>query len=113
MKGRWRHRAEAILPALLGSLLIAFLLLPLLSLLFSISPAELWQGLRHPLVWPALRLSLSTTAISLTLVLLLGTPLAWALWMALSGALVYWFYDGRGGYGRDFCFRALFYSGGP
>ena len=36
-------------------------------------------GLDHPLVWPALRLSLFTTTISLAIVLLLGTPLAWIL----------------------------------
>ena len=82
MKGEFRHRAEAILPALIGSLLIAFLLLPLLSLLFSISPAELWEGLHHPLVWPAMRLSLTTTSISLAFVVLLGTPLAWTLAMS-------------------------------
>jgi hypothetical protein len=62
-----------------GGLLVAFLVLPLLALVVSTSPMELQEGLRHPLVWPALRLSLLTTTISLALVVLLGTPLAWSL----------------------------------
>ena len=62
-----------------GGLLVAFLVVPLLALVVSTSPMELQEGLRHPLVWPALRLSLLTTTISLALVVLLGTPLAWSL----------------------------------
>lgn len=64
---------------LVGGLLVAFLVVPLLALVVSISPTEFQEGLRHPLVWPALRLSLLTTSISLAVVVLLGTPLAWSL----------------------------------
>lgn len=63
----------------LGSVLVVFLAMPLVTLLASTSAPELLAGLTHPLVWPALRLSLVTTTTSLVLVLLLGTPLAWML----------------------------------
>jgi molybdate transport system permease protein len=36
-------------------------------------------GLAHPIVWPALRLSIVTTVLSLLVVVLFGTPLAWLL----------------------------------
>jgi molybdate transport system permease protein len=63
--------------ALVGGMLAVFLALPLLGLVLSTSPLELWHGLEHPLVWPALRLSLFTTCVSGAVVVLLGTPLAW------------------------------------
>lgn len=65
--------------AVVGGLLVAFLATPLWALLVSTSPADLGTGLRHPLVWPALRLSLLTTSASLLVVIVLGTPLAWSL----------------------------------
>jgi molybdate transport system permease protein len=74
-----RLRAEMTLIALAGALLAAFLALPILALVAGTSPADLRGGLAHPLVWPALRLSVITTSISLALVVLLGTPLAWTL----------------------------------
>ena len=63
---------------LLGGLLGAFLLLPLVGLLL-VTPSEIGAGLRHPLVWPALALSLLTTAVSLLVTAGLGAPLAWML----------------------------------
>jgi molybdate transport system permease protein len=63
----------------LAALATAFLLLPLLGLALSLSPADLVAGLTHPLAAAALRLSLTTTSVSLLLVLLFGTPLAWLL----------------------------------
>lgn len=42
-------------------------------------PLELISALRHPLIWPALRLSLLTTTCTILLTLALGTPLAWYL----------------------------------
>jgi molybdate transport system permease protein len=62
-----------------SSVLLAFLALPVIALITSTSRADFMAGLRDPLVWPALRLSLLTTSVSLVLVVLLGTPLAWAL----------------------------------
>jgi len=41
--------------------------------------AELAAGLAHPLVGPALRLSLETTFASLAIIVGLGTPFAWTL----------------------------------
>jgi molybdate transport system permease protein len=67
-----------------GALLVAFLALPLLALFLTATPADLMLGLRHPLVWPALRLSLFTTSVTLAIVVALGTPLAWTLAHARS-----------------------------
>jgi molybdate transport system permease protein len=65
--------------AVASSLLLAFLALPVVALLTTTSRAEFVAGLLHPLVWPALRLSLLTTSISLAVVVVLGTPLSWSL----------------------------------
>lgn len=80
---RWQLGALAAIAALL----LLLLALPLLALALGSSPAELWAGLQHPVVAPALRLSLWTTSWSLLLSVVLGTPLAWLL----AGA------DGRAG----------------
>jgi len=60
-----------------ASILLAFMLLPLIALVATNSWGALLDGLNHPLVWPALKLSLTTTTISLSVVVLFGTPLAW------------------------------------
>jgi molybdate transport system permease protein len=62
-----------------GGVLLAFLMLPLLALFSSTSLGEFLAGLSHPLVGPALRLSLYTTSSSLIVVVMFGTPLAWSL----------------------------------
>ncbi len=72
-------QAEHILLAVAGSLLVAFLAVPLLALFLSTSAADLREGLQRPVVWPALRLSLLTTSASLVLVVVFGTPLSWVL----------------------------------
>ncbi len=74
-----RLSAERALLAGAGSLLLLFVALPLLTLVATSSPQALFEGLAHPLAGPALQLSLLTTATSLAVVLLLGTPLAWTL----------------------------------
>jgi molybdate transport system permease protein len=74
-----RHALERALLLIFAGLLLAFLTLPILALLLSSGGAELAAGLGHPLVWPALRLSLMTTTASSTVVVVLGTPLAWLL----------------------------------
>jgi molybdate transport system permease protein len=71
--------AEQSVLTVVGALLVALLVVPLLALFVSTSGADFRLGLEHPLVWPALRLSLFTTAISLLVVVLFGTPLAWSL----------------------------------
>lgn len=67
---------------LFGIALVVLLILPLMALLLSSSAGDLRVGLSHPLFAPALWLSVRTTLISLTLVVVLGTPLAW--WLATS-----------------------------
>jgi molybdate transport system permease protein len=68
----------------LGALLAALLVAPLLALFLGITAQDLAAGLRHPLVWPALRLSLVTSSVSLFIVVVLGAPLAWTLARARS-----------------------------
>jgi len=63
----------------LGFFLAAFLVFPILALFLNAAPQEVLEGLGHPLVWPALRLSLLTTTVTLVAVVVLGTPLAWSL----------------------------------
>ena len=79
-----RLRIEHASLAIVGSFLAAFLALPLLALVLATPPMELVRGLSHPLVWPALRLSLFTTCLSAILIVLLGTPLAWTFAQAQS-----------------------------
>jgi len=66
----------------MGVGLLVFLLLPLAALVVSSPPGELLRGLSHPLVGPALWLSLRTSLVSLVLTVATGTPLAW--WLARS-----------------------------
>lgn len=82
-----RLERERIAIGGLGALLVAFLVVPILALFFSTSPTDFLSGLEHPLVWPALRLSLLTTSMSLLVVVGLGTPLAW-LFARSEGRLV-------------------------
>lgn len=70
---------ERVLLWSVGLVLVVFLLAPVLALFMTSTLSELGAGLAHPLVGPALRLSLVTTSISLLIVVLLGTPLAWML----------------------------------
>jgi len=79
-------RAWPIVGGALAVLLVAALLLPIIALLIS-GAGDLVDGLRSPLVAPALRLSLATSAVSLVLVVLCGTPLAWALAQRRAGWL--------------------------
>lgn len=73
--GRWSARVLALA-------LLAVLLLPLLALTLSSSPADLAAGVQHRLFLPAILLSLRTTLVSLLIVIATGTPLAWWLCMA-------------------------------
>ena len=60
--------------------MLLVLAVPLLALAGASSPGDIAAGARHPLFGPALWLSARTTFISLGVVVLAGTPLAW--WMA-------------------------------
>jgi len=66
----------------LGGVLLLFLVLPFVALLLDGGPDSIVRGLGCALTWPALRLSLGTSLISVALVVLGGTPLAW--WLARS-----------------------------
>ncbi len=71
-----RPPAVLLVPALLA---LAFLLLPLLSLLLRAPWTELPDLLATPVVGQALRLSLVTAGLATVLCVLLGVPLAWLL----------------------------------
>lgn len=62
--------------------LLALIVLPLFALGLSSAPSDLTAGLRHPLFLPALALSARTTSISLAIIVIAGTPLAW--WLAVG-----------------------------
>jgi molybdate transport system permease protein len=79
---RPRRGRAAALYALCGlgaALLLAFLVLPLVALVVTMSPGNFAAGLRDPLVLPAISLSLLTTSASLFLVVVPGSALAWFL----------------------------------
>lgn len=73
-----------LIGTLLAGGMLLLLFLPVLGLLLSCTPSSLLAGIRHPLFAPALWLSLKTTLLSLLLVLVMGTPLAW--WLATSSS---------------------------
>jgi molybdate transport system permease protein len=75
---RWGLLWPAALGVLAGGLLL-LVALPLAGLLFTSSPRELLAGLGDPLVAPAARLTLLTTTISVAVIVVCGTPLAWLL----------------------------------
>ena len=65
---------------LLASLpFVLFLLVPLVGLIFRVSPSNLISSITEPQVGQAIRLSISTTLITVFLTLLFGTPVAYAL----------------------------------
>jgi len=72
-----------------AAILLAFILIPIAALIVGTNASGFIAGLRHPLVGPALRLSLLTTSSSLTLIVLLGTPLAWLL-ASPKGRMLRW-----------------------
>ncbi|HEY3343777.1 MAG TPA: ABC transporter permease [Anaerolineaceae bacterium] len=59
--------------------LLFFFLVPLVVLIFQTTPARLIASLQDPAVYLALAISLKTTLISLCIILLFGTPLAFLL----------------------------------
>jgi molybdate transport system permease protein len=67
-----------------AALLLALLILPIVALVATSTPAELMAGVRHPLFWPALSLSARTSLVSLMVIVIGGTPLAW--WLATTQA---------------------------
>lgn len=74
-----RGRALLALPFLAGIALLAFLIVPVAVLLVRAAAPAALESLLAPAALEALRLSLLTTALSMALVVLLGTPLAYVL----------------------------------
>jgi molybdate transport system permease protein len=64
--------------------ILVMLVLPLVALSVASSPADLAAGMASPLFGPAFWLSARTTAKSLAIVVVSGTPLAW--WLAVGPA---------------------------
>jgi len=71
---------EMALKAALGFLLIlavAFIALPVASLFLKSPPAAIVQSMQDPVVIDALRLSLTTSTLTVLVVVLIGTPIAY------------------------------------
>ena len=66
--------------AVLVAVLLAFLFLPLISVFISRSPLQLISNLNTSIAYQALVLSLETTLVSLLIIVVFGTPLAY--WVA-------------------------------
>ncbi len=79
-------RAALVVPATLG---VALVVLPLLGLLIRTDWASFSRNISAPVVWPAIRLSVLTTLVTVALCFALGTPLAWLLSRA-DGRLATW-----------------------
>jgi len=82
MTGRSYFRGRNNLLLTIGAgvlitLLIIFILTPILSLFFRITPGQFLASLSDPVVWNALVLSLVTASISTLVIIIVGTPVAW------------------------------------
>jgi molybdate transport system permease protein len=58
---------------------LVFLALPVIAIFTDVSPSQLFDSLDDPTTVDALQLSLETTVIALAVILVVGTPVAWAL----------------------------------
>lgn len=79
MKKRNLERLGIIILLVCGAVILGFLLLPMLSVFFYMSPRALWENLMSPMALQALKLSVVTTCISLVGIVVFGTPLAYVL----------------------------------
>ena len=73
------RRVLRVVALALGAALVLLLGLPLLSLVLRVSPGELLDRVRQPLILEALRLSLITSLAATAIVVALGLPVAYAL----------------------------------
>jgi molybdate transport system permease protein len=74
---KYRRTLLYCLAALLILVVTLYLALPVVGLFFRTTPELFWTSLSDPLVISALRLSLTTSVISLAVVILVGTPFAY------------------------------------
>jgi molybdate transport system permease protein len=65
--------------AIAVAITLSFIFLPMIAVFLDMTPKEIWTQLQTPLAHQALKLSVYTTFISLALILLFGTPLAYFL----------------------------------
>ncbi|TDP75711.1 ABC transporter permease [Bradymonas sediminis] len=72
-------KPASLLVRAMAGIFLVFLLLPLIAIGTTTTPAEILTALKDPLVWPAVRISIVTTAISFGITLAFGTPLSWLL----------------------------------
>jgi molybdate transport system permease protein len=85
LQGLWR---------LLALPMLAFIAIPLLALFLRITPADLWNTLRQPVLLQAVRISLLTSLGTVVVTILFGTPVAYLLtqrhnrWYRLLDTLV-------------------------
>lgn len=68
-----------IMPALAGTILLLYVLIPIISVFARVSAVQIVTGVTSPLIYNALRISLISTGISVTLVILFGLPMAYLL----------------------------------
>ncbi|MDD1710134.1 MAG: ABC transporter permease [Methanoregulaceae archaeon] len=76
LRGR-KNLALTIGAGVLITLLMVFIITPILGLFFRITPEQFLASLTDPMVWNALVLSLITAGISTLVIILVGTPVAW------------------------------------
>ena len=62
--------------------ILGLLIIPVVALVMASSWSDLIAGVQHPLFASAFWLSLRTSIISLVLIVVFGTPLAW--WLAIT-----------------------------
>jgi molybdate transport system permease protein len=75
-QARLRRAALVVAVGALTAVAVAFLLLPLVAIF---TQGSLREGLRQSGAWTALRISFETSTISLALMILFGTPIAYVL----------------------------------
>jgi molybdate transport system permease protein len=75
-----RNRRNLILTiggGVLITLLLVFIVTPIIGLLFRTTPEQFLASLSNPVVWNAVVLSLITASVSTLSIILVGTPVAW------------------------------------
>jgi molybdate transport system permease protein len=77
--GRAGPRLFAVALILALAVTLVFLALPVIAIFADVSPRRLIESLDDPVTVDALKLSLETTSIALAVILIFGTPVAWAL----------------------------------
>ena len=64
--------------------LVLLIALPLLAVFLRLSPSDLWESLKSPQVWQAIRLSWTTSLATVAVTLIAGTPVAWLVYRRRS-----------------------------